>query len=72
MPEMANIVKTYGVGEVINAIGPKELSEVFRDMLFNESKRTIWKTNLTQAAKELCWENEEKKLLEIFQKVKVE
>jgi len=71
MPEMANIVNTYGVGEVINNGGPEELSEVFRDMLFNESKRSVWKTNLIKAAKELCWENEEKKLLDIYRQVKV-
>jgi glycosyltransferase involved in cell wall biosynthesis len=70
MPEMANIIHHYGVGEVISTGDPAELSKIFREMLFNESKRSLWKANLMIAAKELCWENEEKKLLDIYQKIK--
>ncbi|MQY79134.1 MAG: hypothetical protein GH151_08070 [Bacteroidetes bacterium] len=36
-------------------------------MLDSEDKRREWKKNLEQAAEELCWENEEGKLIEIFE-----
>jgi hypothetical protein len=34
--------------------------------LFDQEKRQIWKQNLPKAAKELCWENEEEVLKQIY------
>ncbi|UCH14150.1 MAG: glycosyltransferase family 4 protein [Bacteroidales bacterium] len=65
-PEMAKVVNDYGVGLTINTSNPGELASVFKEMLENKDKRRLWKQNLEKAAKELCWEREEKKLLEIY------
>lgn len=65
-PEMARIVNDYGVGLTINTSDPGELASVFKEMLENQDKRRLWKQNLEKAAKVLCWEQEEKKLLEIY------
>ena len=65
-PEMARIVNDYGVGLTINTSDPGKLASVFKEILENKDKRRLWKQNLEKAAKELCWEQEEKKLLEIY------
>jgi glycosyltransferase involved in cell wall biosynthesis len=69
MPEMAAIVNQYGVGRVVNSPEPEKLAEVFNEMLTDDLMRKTWKENLAQAASELCWENEEIRLLEIFSKI---
>ena len=65
-PEMARVVNDYGVGLTVNTSDPVELASVFKEMLENQDKRRVWKQNLEKAAKELCWEREEKKLLEVY------
>ena len=68
-PEMAKIVKEYDVGLTTKTSDPEELADLFVEMISNKEKRNIWKQNTNSAAKELCWENEEKKLLAIYSEV---
>lgn len=68
-PEMAAIVEKYNIGLTTDTTDPQKLAVLFREMIKNEEKRKTWKQNLKKAAKELCWENEEKKLLEIYSEV---
>jgi glycosyltransferase involved in cell wall biosynthesis len=65
-PEMAGIVNDYGIGLTSNTSDPQQLASLFKEMTENQEKRILWKQNLEKAAKELCWENEEKRLLEIY------
>ena len=65
-PEVSNIVHTYNIGATTQLSDPAALAEVIKDMLTNENKIKIWKTNLDKAAKELCWEIEEQNLLSIY------
>lgn len=69
IPGMAAIVQKYEVGMVTEAKDPRTLSKVFALMLFDEQQRSKWKTKLDQAASELCWENEEPELLELYREV---
>ncbi len=39
-----------------------------KEMLENESLRQEWQKNITQAQNELCWEKEEVKLLEVYER----
>jgi hypothetical protein len=41
-----------------------------KSALFDQAKRLVWKQNLTKAAKELCWENEEKVLQVLYEAYK--
>lgn len=66
LPEMRKIVETYDVGLVTESLEPEKLARIIEEMLNNDEKRMIWKKNLLIAAKELCWEKEEGKLLEIY------
>jgi glycosyltransferase involved in cell wall biosynthesis len=68
-PEMAKIVNDYGVGLTVNTSDPGQLASVFKEMLENQDKRKLWKQNLEKAAVKLCWEKEEKRLLEIYSEI---
>ncbi len=63
LPEMAALVKEYDIGEVCKVREPGSLSRQILKMLGDETLRTQWRKNLDKAANELCWENEEKKLI---------
>ncbi len=67
LPEVKSLVLQYGVGEVSNAQTPAELGALFNRILNDEARIQSWKNNLKKAAAELCWENEEQKLLELYQ-----
>ncbi len=66
LPEIENIVEKYDIGCFIENHNPKHISEKINFMLNNVEKRKSWKENLKKASAELCWENEEKVLKEIF------
>lgn len=69
LTEVEKIIRNYKIGEVIDSHEPKHIAEKLNFMLDSEDKRREWKKNLEQAAEELCWENEEGKLIEIFESV---
>jgi len=68
LPEMRKIVEQYRIGVIAETHQRKDLAEIMKMALFNEEKITVWKQNLPKAAKELCWENEEKVLYEIYRR----
>lgn len=65
--EVEKIIRNYEIGELIDSHEPKHIAEKINFMLDSKDKRREWKKNLEQAAEELCWENEEGKLIEIFE-----
>ncbi len=67
LPEMKRVVEHYQVGLIAETHQRKELASLFHLALFDEVKRQCWNKNLPQAADELCWENEEKILEDIYQ-----
>jgi len=67
-PEMRRIVNDYSIGELLQSREPKGLANQI-DSMINADTRIIWKQNLAKAAEELCWENEEKELLKIYEKL---
>ncbi len=68
-PEMRQIVNQYKIGRTILTDDPRELAGVLTDMLTDRKLIENWKINLQKAASELCWENEEIKINEIFSKI---
>jgi glycosyltransferase involved in cell wall biosynthesis len=69
LPEMAAVVKNYDVGMIAPTSDPLTLSGMFQTMLFNEELREKYKINLEKASAQLCWENEEPILFEIYNRV---
>lgn len=66
-PEMQKIVEKYKVGEFISSHEPQHLAEKVKIVL--EKGKGSYLPQLETAAKDLCWENEEPKLLELFDRV---
>ncbi len=69
-PEMKSIVDEYKIGEFIENHEPESLARKFDSMLQNPEKLAFYKHNLLKAAGELCWENEEKNLLLVIDKMR--
>jgi glycosyltransferase involved in cell wall biosynthesis len=65
-PEMRKIVEEYQIGETLISREPQKLAQQLTSILTSK-KRDLWKQNLEKAAGELNWENEKKKLIEIFE-----
>ncbi len=66
LPEMQAIVEKYQIGEIIESHDPEYLAGKFNAILADEKKLSFYRTNLETAASDLCWENEEKNLINIF------
>ncbi len=69
LPEMASVVEKYKVGMITDSRDPVQLAEVFSSMLEDHAQRKKWKDNLELAAAELCWENEEPALLDLYSRI---
>jgi glycosyltransferase involved in cell wall biosynthesis len=66
LPEIERIVNTYKVGMLIDQITPGSIASGINEMLANEEKLELWRQNCLKAKGELCWEEEEKVLKEIY------
>lgn len=66
LPEMLNIKNQFDLGEIIKNHEPLSIAEAIKAVLNKGRKNYL--TELEKAANILCWENEEIKLLEVFEK----
>ena len=66
LPEMKEIVTTYGIGDVVMDRSPEAVAMQIKNMLLQNKQQNPWNNNLEKAASELIWENESKLLIEIF------
>ncbi|MCT2408696.1 glycosyltransferase [Chryseobacterium antibioticum] len=66
LPEMQNIKNQFDVGEIIKDHRPENIAAAIRIIL--DRGRGSYQKELERASKELCWENEEVKLLKVFEK----
>lgn len=66
--EIERIVNNYNIGTFVENHDPQSIAETIENALNDKDSLALWKQNLTIAARELCWENEEKVLLDIYEK----
>lgn len=66
LPEMQNVKNQFDVGEIIKNHEPSTIAEAIKTVL--SKGRKDYQTELEKAANALCWENEEVKLLQVFEK----
>jgi glycosyltransferase involved in cell wall biosynthesis len=66
LPEVRKIIETYQIGMITPSHDPLQIANIIRTMLGNRPMREELKKNLESAARELCWEKEEMRLLDIF------
>lgn len=64
--EVKKIVDNYKVGETISNHDPKHIAARITEMLADDFKLATYRENCKFAAKELCWEIEEKILIEVY------
>lgn len=69
LPEMAAMVRTYSLGAVLSERTPVKLAETIKSLVGNKSFRKRTNANIELAARELCWEREEEKLILLFKRV---
>jgi glycosyltransferase involved in cell wall biosynthesis len=67
LPEIERIIRDYNIGTFVDDHNPQHIAEKIKEVLSDENTLTTWKNNLNFAAQELCWENEEKTLIEIYE-----
>ena len=68
LPEMKQIVENYGIGQVLVDREADKIAVQVREMMDSDELRMTWKKNLRKAGKELNWEKEEEKLLDLYRK----
>ncbi len=66
--EIKKIIALYNIGDTIDSHDPKHIAEKIKKMTLDPIKTNEWKENCKFAASELCWEKEEKIVLEVYNK----
>jgi len=66
IPEVKYIVEKYNCGICIDSNSPKNLADAVLKLMADKEIYLSYKQNCIAAAKELCWENESKKLETIY------
>lgn len=69
LPEVEQIVDTYGIGFTLNPKDPQEIAEKLRGYVEDSARQERYRQNLRQAKADLCWENEEQVLLNLYRRL---
>ncbi len=69
LPEIRKVLDNYNIGKLISSHDPQILASEIQDFFNDAPRLALWKENLKFAAEELCWEKEEKILLDLFKDV---
>lgn len=64
--EMKKLVDKFGIGELLVSHDPFRLAIQIDGMLMNEEQLISYKKNMKLAAELLCWENEERALIDLL------
>jgi glycosyltransferase involved in cell wall biosynthesis len=67
LPELRKIIKEEKIGLVGDTSTAEEFAKLIDDFFSNENRFDDWKENIEIVRKKYCWENEEKKLIRIFE-----
>ena len=66
--EIRKIIEKYNIGEILLNHQPENIAEHINKLLSDDIKLAEFRKNAIIAAEELCWENEEKELINVYQK----
>jgi glycosyltransferase involved in cell wall biosynthesis len=67
LPELRRFVVGQQIGVVGNTSSPRNIAALMDDFFSNEHRFATWKANVAAARRLICWEQEEKKLVEIYE-----
>jgi len=65
--EIRNIIEKYSIGEILIDLQPEHIALHINQLLADEVKLAEFRKNTAFANQELCWENEEKELIKVYQ-----
>lgn len=66
LPEVKKIIEKYKIGEIVESHNPEDIAEKIKNILNDSNKLNTYSLNAAVAAQDLCWENEEKELINVF------
>lgn len=69
--EFKELIKSTSIGEELKSRKPELLARQINEMLDSKSQHE-WQSNCLRLAQEFCWENEEKVLFKLLEKIKNE
>lgn len=72
VPEHKMLNEKYNFGLILNEVSPKDISNAINYLFKNPEKYNELKDNARKAALELCWEKEEKKLIDLYKRERIE
>ena len=64
--EIEKVIRKYNIGLFIPDHDPRSIAETIKEGLCDASQRFVWQKGLAEAAEDLCWENEQQTLIEIY------
>lgn len=64
--EIASLIEYYDMGDTFDSFEPHAIADKIVSISKNEQQYHRWKKNTVNAAADLCWENEEKILIEFM------
>lgn len=67
LPEIRRMVHEREIGRVGDTSAPKKLAALLDEFFSDDQRFAAWKARVLVARKEICWEQEEKKLVEIYE-----
>jgi glycosyltransferase involved in cell wall biosynthesis len=67
LPELKKIINDYDIGYFLQNHDPKNIAATIEYIFENAERYKTVKSNTEKAREKLCWENEEKNLLQIIQ-----
>jgi len=67
IPEVKLIIEQYDCGICLISQATRDIARQIEELMNNQQEYQRLKKNTTLAAKELCWENEQQKLIAIYQ-----
>ncbi|MBN2174781.1 MAG: glycosyltransferase [Bacteroidales bacterium] len=65
--EVTKIVENYQIGDTIESHDPNHIAAKIQEMMSDPRKIIEWRENCKFASEQLCWENEEKIIQEVYQ-----
>lgn len=68
-PEMRRVVMDHGIGSVFEPSDPKDIARAVREVLDHPEKREQMRQNTTSAASAYNWENESRKLIDLYRRI---
>jgi glycosyltransferase involved in cell wall biosynthesis len=69
LPELRNIIESYNVGWLLEEVAPRVLADKIQFIVSDLSGYKSVKSTISEAAKQLCWENEVLSLKHIYKDI---